>query len=90
MKKQKGVTVWFTGLPCCGKTTIAILAAAIFLGKGYQVALMCPTESLAIQHHLANFNRWVVTMRPNFGNVKYVEAVVFGFFSRHYLHLQRP
>jgi len=21
--KQKGVTVWFTGLPCCGKTTIA-------------------------------------------------------------------
>ncbi|HEC82229.1 MAG TPA: adenylyl-sulfate kinase, partial [Thermoplasmatales archaeon] len=20
---MKGVTVWFTGLPCCGKTTIA-------------------------------------------------------------------
>ena len=37
MKKQKGVTVWFTGLPCCGKTTIADRVATILKQKGYKV-----------------------------------------------------
>lgn len=37
MMKQKGVTVWFTGLPCCGKTTIARKVAELLKQKGYLV-----------------------------------------------------
>ena len=34
----------------CGKTTVAMLATAIITSKKGQVAIMCPTEALAIQH----------------------------------------
>lgn len=34
---MKGVTVWFTGLPCSGKTTIADRVAEILKEKGYKV-----------------------------------------------------
>jgi adenylylsulfate kinase len=37
MKKQQGFTVWFTGLPCCGKTTIADRVACILEERGYLV-----------------------------------------------------
>ena len=37
MKDQKGFTAWFTGLPCCGKTTIAKKVAEILKNKGYKV-----------------------------------------------------
>jgi len=37
MKNQKGFTAWFTGLPCCGKTTIADRVAHILKEKGYEV-----------------------------------------------------
>jgi adenylylsulfate kinase len=37
MKNQKGFTAWFTGLPCCGKTTIADKVAEILKEKGYKV-----------------------------------------------------
>ncbi|MCX6665304.1 MAG: adenylyl-sulfate kinase [Euryarchaeota archaeon] len=37
MKEQKGFTVWFTGLPCCGKTTIADQLAIILKKQGYLV-----------------------------------------------------
>ena len=37
MKNQKGFTAWFTGLPCCGKTTIADKVAIILKEKGYKV-----------------------------------------------------
>ena len=37
MEEQKGVTVWFTGLPCCGKTTIAKKIAQTLREKGYKV-----------------------------------------------------
>ena len=37
MKQQKGFTVWFTGLPCCGKTTIANKVAEILENKGYKI-----------------------------------------------------
>jgi len=37
MKEQKGFTAWFTGLPCCGKTTIADKLAEILKQKGYKV-----------------------------------------------------
>ena len=33
----KGVTVWFTGLPCCGKTTIADKVAGILKAEGRKV-----------------------------------------------------
>jgi ATP-dependent DNA helicase RecG len=35
----------------CGKTVVACLAAAAVCERGGQVALMCPTELLAEQHH---------------------------------------
>jgi len=35
-----------------GKTIIAIITAYLFAKKGYQVAVMCPTEILAYQHYL--------------------------------------
>lgn len=34
---MKGVTVWFTGLPCSGKTTIADKVAAILKNRGFNV-----------------------------------------------------
>lgn len=35
----------------CGKTTIASMSLAITALRGYQAALMCPTEALALQHY---------------------------------------
>lgn len=35
----------------CGKTTLAIMASFLIAKAGSQVALMCPTESLANQHY---------------------------------------
>ena len=35
----------------CGKTIVAFLAARVANKCGYQVAMMCPTEALAIQHY---------------------------------------
>ena len=37
MKKHLGFTIWFTGLPCCGKTTIANKVAAILKKRNYLV-----------------------------------------------------
>ena len=37
MNQKKGFTAWFTGLPCCGKTTIADRVAEILKEKGYKV-----------------------------------------------------
>ncbi len=37
MKKYQGFTIWFTGLPCCGKTTIADQVAVLLKKKGYLV-----------------------------------------------------
>jgi adenylylsulfate kinase len=37
MNEQKGFTVWFTGLPCCGKTTVADRVAKILKKRGYKV-----------------------------------------------------
>lgn len=36
-RDQKGVTVWFTGLPCSGKTAVADRVAEILRGQGYKV-----------------------------------------------------
>lgn len=33
-----------------GKTTIALLACTLFADQGFQSAIMCPTEALALQH----------------------------------------
>jgi len=37
MVEQKGFTAWFTGLPCCGKTTIADRVAEILEKRGYKI-----------------------------------------------------
>ena len=34
----------------CGKTTVAMIASYIVIKNGAQVAFMCPTEALAMQH----------------------------------------
>jgi len=36
-KESKGVTVWFTGLPCSGKTAVADRVAEILRDRGYRV-----------------------------------------------------
>ena len=36
----------------CGKTSVALISALIFNSCDYQSALMCPTESLALQHYM--------------------------------------
>ncbi|HWR63570.1 MAG TPA: adenylyl-sulfate kinase [Candidatus Thermoplasmatota archaeon] len=37
MKKHLGFTIWFTGLPCCGKTTIANEVAVVLKKRNYLV-----------------------------------------------------
>jgi adenylylsulfate kinase len=37
MKKQQGFTIWFTGLPCCGKTTIANQVAVLLKKRNFLV-----------------------------------------------------
>jgi len=37
MDSQKGFTVWFTGLPCSGKTTIADRVAEVIRNNGHRV-----------------------------------------------------
>jgi ATP-dependent DNA helicase RecG len=44
-----------------GKTIVALFAALIAVGNGYQVALMAPTEVLAEQH-ARSFRRWLSPM----------------------------
>ncbi len=34
---HQGFTIWFTGLPCCGKTTIADQVAIVLKNKNYTV-----------------------------------------------------
>lgn len=35
----------------CGKTIVAMLLAALFIGSGYQCAIMAPTQVLSTQHY---------------------------------------
>ncbi|MCX7606743.1 MAG: ATP-dependent DNA helicase RecG [Bacteroidia bacterium] len=44
-----------------GKTIVALFAALIAIGNGYQVALMAPTEVLAEQH-ARSFRKWLAPM----------------------------
>lgn len=42
----------------CGKTTVAMIAAMMVIENGGQVAMMCPTEALAIQHYVSAQELW--------------------------------
>jgi adenylyl-sulfate kinase len=48
-KKHKGFTLWFTGLPCSGKSTLAELLAAEFKSRGRFVEIMDGDE---VRKHL--------------------------------------
>ena len=39
-KKQQGMTVWFTGLPCSGKSTVSLLVAEQLRNRGSKVELL--------------------------------------------------
>jgi adenylylsulfate kinase len=39
-EQSKGVTIWLTGLPCSGKTTIANSLSKILKEKGYKVEVL--------------------------------------------------
>ncbi len=54
-----------------GKTIVALEAATIVIENGYQVALMAPTEILAVQHYLAARK---IFARPGYG----VELLISG------------
>ncbi|MCS6790696.1 MAG: ATP-dependent DNA helicase RecG [Bacteroidia bacterium] len=49
-----------------GKTIVALFAALIAIGNGYQVALMAPTEVLAEQH-ARSFGRWLSPLGVSMG-----------------------
>ncbi len=49
-----------------GKTSVAIAAAMMAMEHGHQVAVMCPTESLALQHFI-NFNELFKNCTYNIG-----------------------
>lgn len=53
-KKEKGFTVWFTGLPCAGKTTLAMLLAAELESRGYGVDVLEPTHQVGQTRGLPN------------------------------------
>lgn len=44
-----------------GKTAVALVAAAVAVANGYQVAVMAPTELLAEQHH-GTFSKWLAPL----------------------------
>ncbi len=50
LKSGKPMMRMIQGDVGCGKTAVAIAATLMTLKSGSQVALMCPTESLALQH----------------------------------------
>lgn len=37
---MKGTTIWFTGLPCSGKSTIALRVREILLDRGYNIEVL--------------------------------------------------
>lgn len=51
MKKHQGFTIWFTGLPCCGKTTIADQIQSILKNKGFLVERL---DGDLIRQHLSS------------------------------------
>ena len=57
-----------------GKTVVAALAALQAISKGYQLALMAPTEVLATQHGM-QFERW-------FTNLEIKTGLLLGKFSK--------
>ncbi len=45
---------------------------------------------IAIQRQPANFDQWIVLMRPDFGQIERIEPIRFGILERHDLHVERP
>lgn len=40
MNEKSGVTIWFTGLPCSGKSTVAVIVARELRARGRKVELL--------------------------------------------------
>jgi ATP-dependent DNA helicase RecG len=59
----------------CGKTVVAFLVALCALNLGHQVALMCPTEALALQH--------AKTLADTFGDLPFLKpALLLGSMKK--------
>ncbi len=61
----------------CGKTIVAFMVAINCIQQGFQVALMCPTEALALQH-IRSFKSLFshlkgITLAPALGSMKQKE-----------------
>ncbi len=64
--KREPMTRLLQGDVGCGKTVVALAAAAVAARSGYQVAFMAPTEILAEQH-IKNAERYLKPMGISFG-----------------------
>ncbi len=51
VEAPRGLNRLLQGEVGSGKTVVALAAAMLAIGKGYQAAFMAPTEILAVQHH---------------------------------------
>ncbi|MBO54725.1 MAG: adenylyl-sulfate kinase [Dehalococcoidia bacterium] len=49
--KSNGFTLWFTGLPCSGKSTLASIIAKVLSDKGHKVEVLDGDE---VRRHLGN------------------------------------
>jgi ATP-dependent DNA helicase RecG len=73
MKEPRPMNRLLQGDVGCGKTIVAAEAAVIAIENGYQVAVLAPTEILAVQHS--------IYFRQILSKLGYVTALLTGSFS---------
>ncbi len=71
---KRGVTVWFTGLPCSGKTTIADRVYKILESKGYEVERL--DGDIVRQHLSRDLGFTAEDRRKNLERVSFVASLL--------------
>src|SRR5258708_1362798 len=59
-------------------------------GEGGLLHLCEVVFRITIELHYANFDQWVVSLGPDFGQIKRIVLVSLGLFLGHYLDEERP